>query len=67
LPSATGTYKPSDKSASLLFLELLRVINGGRLALLDHRRTLNQLIGSSAAPTCVLMVPQQTRGRRELT
>ena len=37
-------YEPSDKTASQLFLELLPLVNGGRVRLLDHRRTLDQLI-----------------------
>lgn len=38
-------YTPADKTASQLFLELLPLINGRCVGLLDHRRLLDQLIG----------------------
>ena len=38
------TYTPADKTASQLFLELLPLLNGGRVGLLDRRRTIDQLI-----------------------
>lgn len=38
-------YDPADKTASQLFLELLPLINGVRVGLLDHQRLVDQLIG----------------------
>jgi hypothetical protein len=37
-------YDPADKTASQLFLELVPAINAGTCRLLDHRRTIDQLI-----------------------
>jgi hypothetical protein len=45
IPQAWGTYTPSEKTSSQLFLEALPLINAGSVGLLDHRRLLDQLIG----------------------
>jgi hypothetical protein len=39
------TYEPADKTVSQLFIELLPLINGGQVGLLDHRRLIDQLVG----------------------
>ena len=39
------SYEPADKTASQLFIELLPLINGGQVGLLDHRRLIDQLVG----------------------
>jgi len=39
------TYRPSDKTKSELYGELLPIINAGRVELLDHPRLVAQLVG----------------------
>jgi hypothetical protein len=39
------TYMPSEKSKSEIYLEALPLLNGGRVALLDDERTVNQICG----------------------
>ena len=38
-------YEASDRTASELYLELLAILNSGRVQLLDHKRCIAQLIG----------------------
>lgn len=39
------TYKPADKVKSDIFKELLPLVNGGQVELLDHKKLVSQLMG----------------------